>query len=61
MKPVSEINVPAGEALRELKVTLKVTGMRKARARLWVGARLFRFAAWATGCQGEMYVNGERV
>ena len=55
----SKINVPIGDAARAIKVTLNVTGLRRWRVRLWLGARLMRLATAVIGCRGEVLINGE--
>jgi len=55
------INVPIADAVKTIQVSLNVTGVRRWRARLWLGARLFRLATAVIGCQGEIRINGEPI
>jgi hypothetical protein len=58
MKPLS---VNAGEALRHIKVTIRVKGLRRLRFRLWLGSKLFRIGAAVMGCLIEVLIDGEPV
>lgn len=56
---MSELSVDAGAALRKMKITVKLTGLRRMRFRLWAGCKLLRLATDVMGCQGEVFLNGE--
>ena len=43
---MKEVSIPVSKVLGELKVTVRVTGIREYRVRLWVAARLVRLANW---------------
>ncbi len=58
MKPIS---VDVGEALKTFKLTLNVTGLRRMRFRLWLGAKIIRLATAVIGCEGEVLINGESL
>lgn len=43
-----------GEAMRNITIKVKLTGVRRARVRMWLGAKLFALAAWITGTDWEI-------
>jgi hypothetical protein len=45
--------VSLGELISGLKIQLVVTGVARARIRLWLGLRIIRLGAWVTGCGFE--------
>lgn len=51
MKPV---NVNASGALRHVTLTVRVRGMARLRARMWLGGWLLHAAAWVMGCRIEV-------
>jgi hypothetical protein len=59
MKSPATIN--ANEAMRSIKLTVRVTGLRRLRARLWLGARIVGLAALVMGCEAEVLINGEPI
>ena len=53
---MTNINFSASEAIRQCKVAIRVTGMKRAKLRLWLGIKLIALGAWITGCDVE--ING---
>lgn len=47
---VGDLAVSAGSAMRGLTVRVRVKGLHVMRMRLLLGAKLFRLAAFVTGC-----------
>lgn len=55
MKAAFKVN--AAKAAKQLTVHVRVTGMRRVRVRLWLGARIIRFGAWVMGTRSEISVD----
>lgn len=45
-KPMAAAVINAGEVCKNVTMTVRVTGMRKWRFRLWLGMQLLRLTAW---------------
>lgn len=54
-----ELVVPMSDAMRQLTVTVRVSGQRVAMVRLKAGTWLIRLAAVVMGCNVELYTDGE--
>jgi hypothetical protein len=44
------INVNAADAMKNITMTVRVTGMQQVKIRTWVGCQLIRLAAVVMGC-----------
>jgi hypothetical protein len=42
-------NIKAVDAMRDMTITVRITGMKELRLRLWIGVRLVRLAARIMG------------
>ena len=51
MKMPDTVKVPMREVTKRLGVEVVVTGVRVFRARLWLGAMLFKLGARVIGCE----------
>lgn len=50
MARVSSVSVPMSAAMASLTINVRITGMKVARARLWLGTRVMMLAAVVIGC-----------
>ena len=46
----SVANVHLADAMKDLTITVTVTGQRGLAWRLWMATKLFQFGAWIAGC-----------
>jgi len=46
--------LPISHAVRDLKITVRVTGVQVFRARMWLGVKVMRIGAWIIGCYFEV-------
>ncbi|HYH39913.1 MAG TPA: hypothetical protein VD860_16955 [Azospirillum sp.] len=51
---MSTVSFDAREAVRSVTINVKVTGVRRLRARLWLAEKLFRLGAVVAGCGIEI-------
>ena len=51
-----EVKFPISNAVRNLTVHVCVSGVKTARVRMWLGAKIIHFATWVIGCQSEIEV-----
>lgn len=51
---MAAIEMPMKSDMAGVTLDVRVTGVRRARVRLWVGARLMRLAAAVIGCDIEI-------
>lgn len=49
-----KIEIPARDAVREIKLDVRVTGLPVWRVRVWLGATLIKFGALVIGCSVEI-------
>ncbi len=54
MANVGNIKVPAAAAMKRCEITVRITGTRRLRFRLWLGGLVIRFGIWITGAKGEV-------
>jgi hypothetical protein len=54
------LEVDAREALRSVTIKVKLTHCTEVRARLWLGTRLIKLAAWVLDCSLEFLDDGKR-
>lgn len=52
MTAVYPISMP--ETMRKVTLQVRVVGVRRTRARMWIGTQLLRVAAWIIGCGIEI-------
>jgi hypothetical protein len=50
------VNLPITDAARNMTLSVKVTGVRRYRARLWLGGQIIRFAARVIGMRGAVEI-----
>lgn len=50
------IEVPVSGSIRSMVMRVRATGVRRFRARLWLGGQIIRFAAWVIGMRGEVEI-----
>jgi hypothetical protein len=50
----SDAYVGVDRVLRDVKIRVKVIGIRRFRIRAWVATRIIRFGVWVLGCQCEV-------
>lgn len=43
------LTIDAGDAAKRLTLTVKVAGMRKFRARVWIGTQFIKLGGWIVG------------
>ncbi len=48
--------IPASEIANSLRLTVTITGVRRFRFRIWIGAQLIQLAALAIGCGIEIKI-----
>lgn len=53
---VRKVEVPVGQAMREITIEVCFTGMKVLRARMWVASWLFRAGALLAGTKIEIKV-----
>lgn len=56
---MAEIALPMSQAVGAATLSIRVTAVRRAAVRLWLGAHLMRFAAWVSGCGVEIEVRND--
>jgi hypothetical protein len=56
------IKIPMRQVMPKVTLHMVITGMVRARLRLWLGARIIRLGGYVIGCSVEMVVkpDGER-
>lgn len=45
------VRVKATDALRQMEMEIRITGLRRFRARVWLGKHILRFGAWIVGAE----------
>jgi hypothetical protein len=48
--PALTVDVTSASAMRSMTLDVRLTGKRRMDARVWLGCRLIRLAAWVCGC-----------
>jgi hypothetical protein len=47
---IGEVNVPMSEVMSGLTLNVRITGMKIAKVRLWLGVQLLKLATLVMGC-----------
>ncbi len=50
MAAADQVVIKAGEAMRMVNITVRLSGVGVLRARLWLSGKLFKLAASVAGC-----------
>ncbi len=51
---MTTIDIPMSDAMRQLTLSFRLTGVRIAAARLWLGCQVIKLAALIIGCGVEI-------
>ena len=55
-----QFTVKAVDAMRNVTLNVRVKGIRRLAARMWVGMGLMRLAAWVVGCGIQIETKGTK-
>lgn len=54
MANISEVKFPVSQAMKNITITVKLTGLKPLVWRMKLGILLFKFAAWVIGCNVQL-------
>lgn len=50
----AEHSIPMSTVMRQMTLSIRITGAKTAAARMWLGAQIMKLAALVIGCQIEI-------